>query len=188
MGSPAAARLTPLPQVLHDTLSEACLRISAEERLQMKALFGTAGCGERGAACWSPCHPLCAAPSLSPGPSGRSGLGYTGPTAVPTVLSVDISFPIRMLGMQWSDTSLLRVSLPSMHCGSAGEGAPVLTRPVSLSPEPAGHAAALGDREREAGRGQHCPGQLGGLLRPPVSCHGRSPLPTPCPLSAAQGL
>ena len=147
----------------------------------MKALFGTAGYGEGGAACWSPCHPLCSAPGLSPGPGCSSGLGYTGPAAVPTVRSVDISFPVWTLGTQWSDTSLLRVSLPSMHCGSAGKGAPVLTRPVSLSPEPAGHAAALGDREPEAGRGQHCPGQLGGLLLPPLSCHGRIPPPVPLP-------
>lgn len=32
-------------QILHDTLSEACLRISEDERLQMKALFGTLGKG-----------------------------------------------------------------------------------------------------------------------------------------------
>lgn len=147
----------------------------------MKALFGTAGCGEGGAACWSPCHSLCSAPGLSLGPGCRSGLGYTGPAAVPTVLSVDISFPVWTLRTQWSDTSLLRVSLPSLHCGSAGEGAPVLTPPVSLSSEPAGHTAAFGDREREAGRGQRCPGQLGGLLLPPVSCHSRSPLPVPLP-------
>ncbi|ELV14015.1 Myosin-XV [Tupaia chinensis] len=30
---------SPLPQILHDTLSEACLRISQDERLRMKALF-----------------------------------------------------------------------------------------------------------------------------------------------------
>ena len=28
------------PQILHDTFSEACLRISEDERLKMKALFG----------------------------------------------------------------------------------------------------------------------------------------------------
>lgn len=32
-------------QILHDTFSEACLRISEDERLQMKALFGTLGKG-----------------------------------------------------------------------------------------------------------------------------------------------
>lgn len=80
----------------------------------MKALFGTAGCGEGGAACWSHCHPLCSAPGLSPGPGCRSGLGYTGPAAVPTVLSVDINFPVWMLGTQWSDTSLLR-GQPPLH-------------------------------------------------------------------------
>lgn len=31
------------PQILHDTLSEACLRISEDERLRMKALFGISG-------------------------------------------------------------------------------------------------------------------------------------------------
>lgn len=33
------------PQILHDTLSEACLRISEDERLRMKALFGISGEG-----------------------------------------------------------------------------------------------------------------------------------------------
>lgn len=59
---PSGADLEPLPenlgyrpqlpagahlflQILHDTLSEACLRISEDERLQMKALFGTLGKG-----------------------------------------------------------------------------------------------------------------------------------------------
>lgn len=32
-------------QILHDTFSEACLRISEDERLQMKALFGILGKG-----------------------------------------------------------------------------------------------------------------------------------------------
>lgn len=59
---PSAAEQEPLPanlghrpqllagahlfrQILHDTFSEACLRISEDERLQMKALFGTLGKG-----------------------------------------------------------------------------------------------------------------------------------------------
>lgn len=52
---PPAANLGPRPrlpagahlfrQILHDTFSEACLRISEDERLQMKALFGTLGKG-----------------------------------------------------------------------------------------------------------------------------------------------
>lgn len=38
------------PQILHDTLSKACLRISEDERLKMKALFGTTvgGQGRKG--------------------------------------------------------------------------------------------------------------------------------------------
>lgn len=40
-----AARTHFFLQILHDTLSEACLRISEDERLQMKALFGTLGKG-----------------------------------------------------------------------------------------------------------------------------------------------
>lgn len=42
---PPASQLSSFPQILHDTLSEACLRISEDERLKMKALFGTAGSG-----------------------------------------------------------------------------------------------------------------------------------------------
>lgn len=42
---PRASQLSSFPQILHDTLSEACLRISEDERLKMKALFGTAGSG-----------------------------------------------------------------------------------------------------------------------------------------------
>lgn len=40
---PPASQLSSFPQILHDTLSEACLRISEDERLKMKALFGTSG-------------------------------------------------------------------------------------------------------------------------------------------------
>lgn len=41
------------PQILHDTLSKACLRISEDERVQMKALFGTTGSPPRHPPCWS---------------------------------------------------------------------------------------------------------------------------------------
>lgn len=71
-------------------------------------------------------------------------------------LSLDISFPVWTLRRQWSHTFLLSVSLPPRNMGQHGEqGECPDPTWCPLSPEPAGHAAAPGDREREAGRGQH---------------------------------
>lgn len=71
LGSLASPRhCGSFPQILHDTLSEACLRISEDERLKMKALFGTTG-GRKGHG-WG-----IQLESGQPFPTGR--LGMTNP-------------------------------------------------------------------------------------------------------------
>lgn len=96
------------PQILHDTLSKACLRISEDERLQMKALFGTAGGGDE------PGPPAShALPALPPRARGLAGGGSAAGW---------VAWAIRVLwllvsrsGLRTPHTFLLvSVSLPSV--------------------------------------------------------------------------
>lgn len=157
----------------------------------MKALFGTTGLGggEGGAASRGPrpalglCDGLC----LTGCDSRQPVFGRRSPSIGH--------------GGQDGAMALCGGSPPSLQCGRAGGRERVLTRPACLSPEPAGHTAAPGDGEREAGRGQHRTRQLGGLLLPPLPGHGAGPsrpLPTrgsrggaggglTCPFSPPQG-
>lgn len=168
------------PQVLHDTLSEACLRISEDERLRMKALFGTPEGGEGREEPGPACLPdtlSCSAAGLFHGPatSLRSALpNRLGGSSHPSVSGYQ--FPSLDTENTMIPYLLAECQPPSLPCGPVREweeGANQTWYP--LSPEPAGHTAAPGDGEREAGRGQHCTRQLGDLLLPPLPCHGSSP-------------
>lgn len=71
------------PQILHDTLSEACLRISEDERLAMKALFGTDGRGGHDG-------------TLAPPSAHCPGLSWP----LPASLSLDTHFSVDSGNMQ----------------------------------------------------------------------------------------